>query len=97
MARLKGGKVLIDLTSFNLEEVTTEGFSIDVSDKINTILSKGLSVLLRGVNEQIFCTDLVVTSCLDTEIAYQTIDNDGGDSIQIMLHLDVKTLDIIKI
>ena len=81
--RLKGGKLLLDLSMFTLNDT----FTFDLStEQVNCILSKGLSILIQeSITEQNVCIDLIPISVRDGLIDYQKISNDEGDTIIIEL------------
>ena len=74
--RLKGGKVLIDLTSKSL----TDTFYVDLNDEmLKAIQSKGLSVLVKNVDGVNICVDLQIKHLEFATITYYSLLNDDGN------------------
>ena len=89
MARLKGGKLLLDCSEFNI----AEDFSIDLSDEeIDTILTKGL-ILKINLNSFIFTIPFVTQVVNVSEpTILQCSFSDNDNTYDIIINLDDKVL-----
>ena len=88
--RLKGGKVLLDLTSHGVIDTT---FQHSLSDEeIKAILDKGVSVKIQVVNGIFAIIDLLPNTLLSTSIIYYGITNYNSDDIVITLNIEDKYL-----
>ena len=88
--RLKGGKLLLDLSNYNIENE----FEIQLTDEqFNAILSKGLAILINSsVAGKKFYTDLNVSSIDGETIIFQAIITSGGSEKGFILYLETKKL-----
>ena len=86
MARLKGGRVLID--SGYITNVSVYSTFIDGAT-CKAIVEKGLSILVTESAQNFkVCLDLIPSTIDDSHIEYHSIVNDDGDTIKIDLTYD---------
>lgn len=100
MTRLKGGKLLLDLSEYNLSDEPSINLS---EEQINAILSKGLILKLKSPKSGLI---FVYEPQIDTTVLfedmkrsisflpYNDVDSDGTTSYGFTLFIDDKTLDI---
>ena len=93
--RLKGGKVLIDLTKYNIADDVSHHLS---DEEIKAILDKGVSVkVFNGFNCVI---DLIPKEMTNNEVVYQNISfvYDGGShQFGVALKLESKVLSFVEL
>ena len=87
MARLKGGRVLID--SGYKTNVADYRLSLD-KETTKAIIEKGLSIIvIESIQLKRVCVDLIPQGIKDGTIDYYPIQNDDSDAIAIQLTYNV--------
>ena len=96
MARLNGGKVLLDLKDYN---TSLSSYTLNLTwEQVESILNKGLTIRIKECVRNCFiCCDLIPKAIEDSRILYYPLNNDDGDTIQIDLSFSIGVNGTLKL